>query len=95
MNFESYIALISEWTKLVNDKGITLSDGSDVPPMFWKTFLGLARSVHAEMLNSTYKRKTFSRSLAKTIKYAKLLDENVFLEQVKEAIPEFEANKWK
>ncbi len=95
MTNSEYKELIERWTKLVNDSGVRLTGNSPVPTLFWKTFLGIARSVHIEIMNGTYRRKEFSPSLTQTIRFAKRLDHDVFIDEVKLAIPLFEANKRK
>lgn len=90
-----YKNLIEKWTQLVNESGVTLSDKKPVPILFWKTFLGITRSVHLEIINDTYRRKEFSPSLAQTIRFAKRLESDVFIEEVIAALPLFEANKRK
>jgi hypothetical protein len=95
MTNTEYKELIEDWTTLINDSGITLSDKKPVPVLFWKTFFGITRSVHVEIMNGTYRRKEFSSGLAQTIRFAKRLEPDVFIEEVKAAIPLFEANKRK
>ena len=95
MTNQEYKELIERWTKSVNDLGITLSDQKPVQTLFWKTFLGIARSVHVEIMNDTYRRKEFSPSLTQTIRFAKRLEHDAFIDEVKLAIPLFEANKRK
>lgn len=95
MTNTQYKELIEQWNDLVNQSGITLSDNNPVPVLFWKTFLGITRSVHVEIMNDTYRRKEFSPGLAQTIRFAKRLPHDIFIEEVKAAIPLFEANKRK
>lgn len=95
MNNLEYKRLIEEWTNLVNSLGITLTDGSTVPINFWKTFLGISRSVHVEIMNDTYKRKVFSPNLLQTIRFAKRLKQSDFIEEVQHSIPIYESNKRK
>ncbi|NQZ49693.1 MAG: hypothetical protein HRT95_05740 [Moritella sp.] len=95
MTPEEYSTLILKWTDLVNKAGITLSNNKPVPTVFWKTFLGITRSVHLEAMKGTSRRKEFSPSLAQTIRFANKLDRNVFMEEVLIAIPLYESNKRK
>jgi len=95
MTNTEYKELIENWTKLVNDSNITLSDHKPVPTLFWKTFLGITRSVHVEIMNGTYRRKEFSPGLIRTIHFVNLLEHRAFIDEVKLAIPLFEENKRK
>lgn len=90
-----YKNLIEHWTDFVNSSGVRLSDGQPVPTLFWKTFLGISRSVHLEIINDTYRRKEFSPGLSRTINFAQKLTHETFINEVKKAIPLFESNKRK
>ena len=90
-----YKKLMDDWTLIVNSLGIKLSNGNDIPVLFWKAFLGISRTVHVEIMNDTYKRKEFSPNLAQTIRFAKRLSEEDFIDEVNIAIPIYEANKRK
>lgn len=95
MNNLEYKKIIDEWTKLVNENGFFLSNGEEIPVVFWKTFLGVSRTVHAEIMADTYKRKTFSPSIIQTIRFARLLSLESFLSEVRAHIPIYEKNKRK
>jgi len=95
MTPEEYSALILKWTDLVNNAGITLSNNMPVRTVFWKTFLGITRTVHLEAMKGTSRRKEFSPGLAQTIRFAKKLGRDEFMEEVMIAIPLYERNKRK
>lgn len=93
MTFSEYKKIIEDWAAIANSHGIKLSNGNDLPLNFWKTFLGIKRSVHVEMMNGTYKRKSFSLSLLRTIEITNLLSEKQFIDEVKRVVPLYECDK--
>lgn len=95
MTNQDYKNQIEQWTGMINGKGITLSNGQLVPTVFWKTFLGISRTVHIEIMNDTYRRKEFSASLSQTIRFAQALTVEAFEQEVLRSIPIYEANKRK
>lgn len=95
MYFSEYQDLINSWTTFAQNKNITLSDNKELPTTFWKSFLGLTRKQHQDMYRGTFKNKTgmVPRYVEQAIRFAKLLPEDVFIEQVKIHIPVFENDK--
>ncbi len=95
MNFSQYKDQIDAWSKLVNAKKITLSNNKELPITYWKTFLGLTRKQHQDMYRGTFKNKTglVPKYVEQAIRYANLLTEDVFIEQVKHHIALFEDDK--
>lgn len=95
MTNDEYKIIIDGWTNKVNDLDIKLSNGKVIPHTFWKTFLGITYTVHIEIMNGTYRRKTFSPNLIRAVELTNLLDEETFTNEVKRMIPLFEKNKFK
>lgn len=95
MTFEDYKANVDRLTAKVRDLGITLSNGREVPTTFWKTFFGVARKVHQEVYNGTYKVRNnrVPGYLVRSLRLCDLLTEETFAAEVKSVIPEFEADK--
>ncbi|HDY8122784.1 hypothetical protein [Vibrio navarrensis] len=95
MTFEEYKQLIDCWTKNVNSAGITLSDGKSIPFTFWKTFLGMTRKQHQDMYRGTFKNKTgcVPKYVVQAIRFARKLEHDVFLEEVRIHLPLFEKDK--
>ncbi|MDP2566430.1 hypothetical protein [Pseudoalteromonas marina] len=95
MNFSQYKNQIDTWSKLANAKKITLSNNKELPITYWKSFLGLTRKQHQDMYRGTFKNKTglVPKYVEQAIRFAILLPEDIFIEQVKIHIPIFEADK--
>lgn len=95
MYFFEYRDLINAWTSLARHKNITLSDNKELPTTFWKTFLGLTRKQHQDMYRGTFKNKTgmIPKYVEQAIRFAILLPEDIFIEQVKIHISIFEKDK--
>lgn len=95
MTYDDYKLKINQWAEIADKAGLTLSTGKPLPITFWKTFLGLKRKVHQDMYNGTHNTisKTVPKYTVRSIGFASRLPENVFIDMVKEAIPEFEQDK--
>ena len=101
MTFSDYKKLIDSWTSLVTSHGIMMSDGkTKITFTFWKTFLGIKRKVHQDMY--AYKHNTGGKIepnkmvpeyYVKTIYFISLLNEQMFLDEVRRHIPIFEKDK--
>jgi hypothetical protein len=92
-NNQDYKRQIDEWTDFVNKKAIHLSCGKPIPIVFWKTFLGLSRTVHIQMYNDSNSRSRFPLFVAKSIFFASMLCEDDFLCAVRLSIKEYEQDK--
>lgn len=95
MTFDQYKQQIDLWTREVHELGIRLENDKQVPFTFWKTFLGLTRKHHQDMYHGRFKNKTglVPKYIIKAINYANLVEKDKFMQEVKKAIPEFEADK--
>lgn len=95
MTFNEYREIIDDWTELVKKAGIKLSNNSDVPVTFWKTFFGIKRKVHQGIYNGKYAISSGEVPiyLARTIELIQLIEHDDFIAEVKKIIPVFELDK--
>jgi hypothetical protein len=95
MTYAEYRAQIDAWSELTAKAGVRLSDGGALPTTYWKTFLGLKRKVHQDMYNGIHKTKlgVVPEYIARSMTFASLLEESVFLKLVNFNIPHFEQDR--
>jgi len=95
MTYEEYKELIDAWNKLAVDAGLRMSNDKPLPITFWKTFLGLKRKVHQDIYKGVHKTKSGNvpAYIVQTIRFAKRLEHDAFLDEVRLHIPLFEADK--
>ncbi len=95
MTFNEYKQTIDQWTLRVEAAGVRMSNGKPLPTTFWKTFLGLKRKVHQDMYMGKHRTRTgeVMPYVECSIRFAQLLDDATFLDEVRACIPLFEQDK--
>jgi hypothetical protein len=82
---------IGRWKRLINQVGITLPNGDEVPDKFFHVFLGVGYSTFKKMVSGQDSARKFQPYTFKTIRFLNKIEPNVFLDEVRLAIPEYTA----
>jgi hypothetical protein len=82
---------VGRWKLLINQVGITLPNGDEVPDKFFHVFLGVGYSTFKKMVSGQDSARKIQLYTFKTIRFLNKLESNVFLDEVRLAIPEYTA----
>jgi hypothetical protein len=82
---------IARWQLLIAQAGIKLPAGDEIPDKFFHVMLGVGYSTFKKMHSGQASIRPIQPYTVKTIRYLNKLKPNVFLEEVRRAITEYEA----
>lgn len=86
---EQFKQQIDRWQLLIAQATITLPSGSPLPDKFFHVFLGVGYSTFKKMVNGKESIREIQPYTARTIRFLNKLEPNVFLDEVRLAIPEY------
>jgi len=87
---EQFKEQIDLWQSLISQTNITLSDGSPLPNKFFHIFLGVGYSTFKKMISGKDSIREIQPYTAKTIRFINKLEPNVFLEEIRIAVIEYD-----
>lgn len=80
---------VDRWQLLISQANITLPNGESLPDKFFHVFLGVGYSTFKKMVSGQGSIRPIQPYTAKTIRYINKLEPNVFLDEIRLAIPEY------
>lgn len=86
---EQFRKQIENWQEQIAKANIKLPNGEPLPDKFFHVFLGVGYSTFKKMVSGNDSRRVIQPYTARTVRFIKLLDNDVFLGEVKLVIPEY------
>ncbi len=89
MTNQEFVQQIERWKNLVDQAGITLSNGKPLPEKFWPVFLGYSESAYKKFKGNEADARALKTYTAKHIRVLTKLEPTVFLDEVRLTLPSF------
>jgi hypothetical protein len=86
---EQFKTQIGRWQLLIAQGNITLPNGEPVPDKFFHLFLGVGYSTFKKMISGKDSMRKIQPYTARTIRFVNKLAPNVFLDEIRQTIPEY------
>lgn len=89
MTNDEFREKIKSWKLQISHAGIVLPDGEHLPDKFFHVLLGVGYSTFKKMLSGQDSMRPIQPYTAKHVRVLSKLDTNVFLDEVRQTIPEY------